>query len=85
MKSYWMVVRIGSNGETKKDAMPSRHHETWEEALQEAKRLAALFPNHPRGFAVVKTECIVRAEVKVTIDPVYGGKIGPYVFMEGTR
>lgn len=78
MKPYWMVVRIGSNGETKKDAMPSRHHETWEEALEEAKRLTALYPNHPRGFAVMELKCIVKPEVRIMISGAWNGEMLPF-------
>ena len=63
---FWMVVRIGGNGYNKEDSMPSRHHETYECARIEAERLARKHPNHERGFAVVKTECIVIGKVDVT-------------------
>jgi hypothetical protein len=48
---------------TKDDAMPTVHWEKLEDAKAEAKRLAAKFPNHPRGFAVVEVKSIFRGIV----------------------
>jgi len=61
--TWWMVIRIGSHGMTKGDAMPTMHWPTLEDAKAEAKRLAAKFPNHPRGFAVVEVKFIFRGIV----------------------
>ena len=60
---WWMVIRIGSGGSTKADAMPTVHFETMDEAREEAKRLASIFPNHPRGFAVVEVKSVFRGFV----------------------
>ena len=57
---WWMVIRIGSGGSTKADAMPTVHFETMDEARAEAERLASIFPNHPRGFAVVEVKSVFR-------------------------
>jgi len=57
-KPFWMVIRLGSNGETRADAMPTVHWATKDEARTEAKRLASKYPNHPRGFAVVEVKSI---------------------------
>lgn len=62
---FWMVIRLGSAGVTKIDAHPTREHATYEEAYQEAKRLAAKHPTHARGFAVLKAERIVKAEITI--------------------
>jgi len=61
--TWWMVVRIGSHQMTKADAMPTIHWAKLEDAKAEAKRLAAKFPNHPRGFAVVEVKSIFRGIV----------------------
>lgn len=61
--TWWMVIRIGSHGMTKGDAMPTMHWPTLEDAKDEAKRLAATFPNHPRGFVVVEGKSIFRGIV----------------------
>jgi hypothetical protein len=60
---FWMVVRIGYQGSTKADAMPTVHWPTYEEAHAEAKRLASKYPNHPRGFAVVEVKSVIRGIV----------------------
>jgi hypothetical protein len=60
---FWMVVRIGNSGYNKGDATPTVHHATYEDAHAEANRLARKHPHHLRGFAVVKTECVIRGVV----------------------
>jgi len=63
--SFYMVVRLGSNGLQNVDASPSVRYDDYQEAFQEAERLANKHPNHPRGFAIVKAIAIFRSEVKV--------------------
>lgn len=64
-KPFWMVIKIGSNGMTKSDAMPTVHHESLAAAKAEAERLARQHPNHQRGFAVVHVDCIYKGVVDV--------------------
>ena len=60
-----MVVRLGSGGYQKEDSLPTTRYDDENEARMEAERLATKYPNHPRGFAVVKAISIVRAEVSI--------------------
>jgi len=64
-RPFYMVVRLGSHGYQKEDALPTVRYDDENEARMEAERLAAKHPNHPRGFAVVKAISIVRAEVSI--------------------
>jgi hypothetical protein len=62
---FWMVIRLGSGGYTKADALPAREHATYGLACEEAERLAAKHPTHARGFAVLKACRIVKADVSI--------------------
>jgi len=64
-RPFYMVVKLGSNGYQQADASPTVRYDDESEAREEAERLAAKHPNHPRGFAVVKAISIVRAEVSI--------------------
>ena len=59
---------------TKADAMPTIHWANLEDAKAEAKRLAAKFPNHPRGFAVVEVKAVFRGIVD-TIEVIFDKSI----------
>jgi hypothetical protein len=63
---FYMVVRLGSNGCQQADSAPSVRYDDMIEAGEEAKRLASKYPNHPRGFAVVKALYIYKANVAIT-------------------
>jgi hypothetical protein len=62
---FYMVIRLGSNWHQKEDSVPTVRYDDESEARQEAERLAAKHPNHPRGFAVVKAISVVKAEVSI--------------------
>ena len=62
---FYMVVRLGSNGYQQADASPSVRYDNIIEAGEEANRLATKYPNHPRGFAVVKALYIYKANVSI--------------------
>lgn len=64
--TFFMVVKLGSDGCFKSDAMPSRQHKTIEEAASEAKRLAGKHPTHPRGFAVLQALAVYKGEVNIS-------------------
>ena len=64
--SFYMVVRLGGNGLQNVDASPSVRYDDYNEAFQEAERLANKNPTHPRGFAIVKAIAIYKGEVKVS-------------------
>ena len=64
--SFYMVIRLGNNGYQNGDASPTVRYDDYREAFDEAERLAAKHPNHPRGFAVVKAIAIYKGQVKVT-------------------
>lgn len=65
-KPFYMVVRLGSNGYQQADAVPTMRYSDPAEAAQEAQRLAAKHPNHPRGFAVVQAVAIYKAQVQIS-------------------
>jgi hypothetical protein len=62
MKQFYMVVRL------EKDLVNRDVHgsyDDYEEACDNAARLAELNPHHSGGFAVVKAVAIYKADVKV--------------------
>lgn len=63
--TFFMVIRLGSNGMQNYDSMPTTRYDSYEEATQEAQRLAGKHPNHPRGFAVVQALCVFKGSVTV--------------------
>lgn len=65
--TFWMVIRLGSDGFTKPDAHPTREHPSYEEACAEAERLAAKHPTHARGFAVLQAQRIVKGQVSLAV------------------
>jgi hypothetical protein len=62
---FYLVIRLGSNGYQQADASPTMRYSNPAEAAEEAKRLAAKHPNHPRGFAVVQAVAIYKASVAI--------------------
>lgn len=64
-RPFYMVVMLGSNGVQQYDAAPTTRYDDELEARMEAERLATKYPNHPRGFAVVKAIAIIQAEVSI--------------------
>jgi hypothetical protein len=65
-KPFYLVIRLGSNGYQQADASPTMRYDDPAEAAQEAQRLAAKHPNHPRGFAVVQAVAIYKAQVQIS-------------------
>jgi hypothetical protein len=66
-KTFWMVVRLGALSCTKADAHPMKEHSSFAAAAEEAERLAAKHPTHPRGFAVLQAQRVVKADITLKI------------------
>jgi hypothetical protein len=64
-KPFYMVIRLGSGGLQQHDSSPTVRYDSIVEAAEEAKRLAAKYPAHPRGFALVRAVAIYKAEVSI--------------------
>jgi hypothetical protein len=71
-KPFYMVIRLGSGGLQQHDSSPTVRYDSIVEAAEEAKRLAAKHPSHPRGFALVQAVAVYKAEVKINANYLNG-------------